>query len=110
MALRGMGLAATALLAFARCALAAETGNVEIENFAFHPSSLTVKAGTKIVFTNHDEVPHSVIGFRAGRLEFRSKEQMDTDESFVVLAEKPGEIEISCGLHALISGKIIVTP
>ena len=99
-----------ALLVSTGCAAAAETVEVGIENFAFRPPSLAVKAGTKIVFTNHDEVPHSVVGFRDGRLAFRSKEQLDTDESFVVLAEKPGEIEINCGLHALISGKIVVTP
>lgn len=100
----------TALLALTSHAVAGEAADVGIENFAFRPPSLTVKIGTRIVFTNHDQVPHSVVGIREGRLEFHSNEQMDTDESFVVLADKPREIEINCGLHTLISGKIIVTP
>jgi plastocyanin len=35
---------------------------VNIDNFAFTPKELTVKAGTTIVFRNRDDIPHSVVG------------------------------------------------
>src|SRR5207244_13065938 len=31
---------------------------VKIDNFSFMPASLTVPAGTKVTWTNHDDVPH----------------------------------------------------
>ncbi|APB00081.1 hypothetical protein NS506_06044 [Nocardia seriolae] len=34
---------------------------VTIDNFAFGPSSLTVKVGTTVTWTNHDEEPHTVV-------------------------------------------------
>jgi plastocyanin len=40
---------------------AADT-EVNIDNFAFTPKELTVKAGTTIVFRNRDDIPHSVVG------------------------------------------------
>ncbi len=110
MAICHIRMAFTALLALTSYAAKAETARVAIENFAFDPPSLTVKAGTKIEFTNRDPVPHSVVGFREGREEFRSNERIETEESFVVLADKSGVIDINCGLHARITGKIIVTP
>jgi hypothetical protein len=41
---------------------------------------------------------------------FRSREQIDTDESYAVVMDRPGEIALGCGLHARISGKIMVRP
>ncbi len=39
----------------------ASGGNsVTIANFAFSPQSLTVKAGTKVTWTNNDSVTHTV--------------------------------------------------
>jgi plastocyanin len=89
---------------------AEEASLIEIENFAFDPPALTVQAGARIVFTNRDPVPHSIVGLRDGQEMFRSSEQLDTDETFTVVADKPGEIELQCGLHARIIGKIQVKP
>ena len=50
-------------------AVAAGT-EVDIDNFAFTPKELTVKAGTTIVFRNRDDIPHSVVGSKG---EFHSK-------------------------------------
>ncbi len=104
------------LAAFAVCccwlgvSMAAEISDIAIENFAFDPPLLTVKIGTKILFVNRDQVPHSVVGFRDGKETFRSPEQIDTDETYAVTADKPGENELHCGLHARIVGRILVTP
>ena len=79
---------------------------VGIDNFAFTPAEITVKAGTKVVFANHDDIPHSVVG-EGGK--FRSP-ALDTDESFTIVFDTPGEIVYFCGLHPKMKGKIMVTP
>jgi plastocyanin len=43
---------------------------VNIDNFAFTPNELTVKAGTTVVFHNRDDIPHSVVG-QQGRVPFQ---------------------------------------
>src|SRR4051794_39199562 len=35
---------------------------ITIDNFTFTPPVITVAAGTRIVWTNHDDIPHTVIG------------------------------------------------
>ena len=79
---------------------------VNIDNFAFTPKELTVKAGTTIVFRNRDDIPHSVVGANG---EFHSK-ALDTDDSFSFTFAKAGTYRYSCGLHPQMQGKIIVTP
>ena len=65
-------------------AVAAGT-EVDIDNFAFTPKELTVKAGTTIVFRNRDDIPHSVVGSKG---EFHSK-ALDTDDSFSSPSRRP---------------------
>jgi plastocyanin len=91
-------------------ASASEISRVAIESFEFAPAEITVKAGTQITFVNNDELPHSVVGSRAGNELFRSDEQISQGESFSVVAEVPGEIILNCGLHSKMSGKIVVLP
>src|SRR5690348_1456503 len=33
---------------------------VNIKNFAFNPSTLTIKTGTKVTWVNNDSIPHTV--------------------------------------------------
>lgn len=100
-------LAAAALAVSANwpaCA-GAETA-VGIDNFAFTPAEITVKAGTKVTFVNHDDIPHSVVG-ESGK--FHSP-ALDTDENFTIVFDTPGEIVYFCGLHPRMKGRIVVTP
>ena len=91
-------------------AVPAPTVNVEIERFAFSPARLTIKAGAAIVFINHDQVPHSLIGVMGGEEIFHSPEQVDEDESFRVVLTRPGEVSYRCGLHSHMTGVISVVP
>ena len=79
---------------------------VNIDNFAFTPKELTVKAGTTIVFRNRDDIPHSVVGSKG---EFHSK-TLNMDDSFSFTFAKAGSYAYSCGLHPQMQGKIVVTP
>lgn len=105
--LRCRALCAAAIFCAASALPAIAAGaEVTIENFAFAPNELTVKAGTTIVFRNRDDIPHSVVGSKG---EFHSK-ALDTDDSFSFTFEKAGTYRYSCGLHPQMQGKVVVTP
>jgi plastocyanin len=84
----------------------AEEAAISIDNFAFTPAETTVKAGAKVRFVNHDDIPHTVV-LADGK--GRSK-ALDTDDSFTFVFDKTGEFVYFCGLHPHMKGKIKVTP
>jgi amicyanin len=84
----------------------ADEAVVHIENFTFNPPELTVKPGTTITWINADDIPHSVVGEKAG---FRSH-VLDSDEKFSMTFADAGELDYFCGLHPHMRGKIIVKP
>ena len=77
---------------------------VTIDNFAFTPQLLTVKVGTTITWTNHDDIPHAVMSENA---DFHSK-ALDTDDSFSYTAAKPGTYSYFCSLHPKMTAKVVV--
>ena len=99
-------LIVAALAAVSTLPVRAADMEVNIDNFAFTPKELTVKAGTIIVFRNRDDIPHSVVGSTG---EFHSK-ALDTDDSFSFTFTKAGTYDYSCGLHPKMQGRIVVTP
>jgi plastocyanin len=79
---------------------------VKIDNFSFSPATLTVPAGTKVTWTNHDDMAHNVV---SSEQKFKSK-VLDTDDSFSTTFTEPGTYQYFCGLHPKMVGKIIVEP
>ena len=77
---------------------------VSIENFSFAPATLTVKAGTKVTWINHDDVPHTVDEndklFKSGT--------MDTDDKYSYTFNSPGTFNYFCALHPKMTGQIVV--
>jgi|ERR1700722_8378475 plastocyanin len=106
LSLRSLGrlaIAATLSLVLGNInAYAADTA-VTIDNFTFAPAELTVKVGTTVTWTNHDDIPHTVVS--AGK--FRSK-AMDTDNSFSFTFTDAGEYKYFCSLHPHMTGTIKV--
>lgn len=80
---------------------------VTIDNFVFTPDGLTVPAGTRVVWTNHDDIPHSVVSAATPPL-FKSA-VLDTDETFARVFDTPGTYGYFCGLHPHMKGVIVVT-
>jgi plastocyanin len=101
-----MAFATGAALACVLAPLAAQTNGVAvvIDNFVFSPERLTVKVGTTVTWTNHDDIPHTVA---AKDRTFKSK-VMDTDESFSFTFSTPGEYTYFCSLHPHLTGTIVV--
>ena len=83
---------------------AAETETVTIDNFSFKPNVITVKPGTHIIFKNQDDLPHTVVipDMKV------SSSMLDTDGSYEADFEKPGEFKYFCGIHPMMTGKVIV--
>jgi plastocyanin len=77
---------------------------VRIDNFSFTPQQLTITQGTTVVWTNDDDVPHTVAGTHQ---EFRSK-ALDTGDQFSFTFTKPGRYEYFCSVHPMMTGKIVV--
>jgi plastocyanin len=78
---------------------------VGIDNFKFSPNPLTVKAGTKVVWINNDDVPHLIVSTQN---KFRQSEVLDTNQRFAVTLTRPGTYDYFCSLHPMMQGKIIV--
>jgi plastocyanin len=106
MTLRSLGrpaVAATISLLLGVAHAYAEDTSVTIDNFTFAPAELTVKVGTTVTWTNHDDIPHTIVS--AGK--FRSK-TLDTDNSFSFTFAQAGDYKYFCSLHPHMTGMIKV--
>ena len=90
----------------AAVAAAASPATVDIDNFAFAPATLTVTAGTTVIWKNEDDSPHR-IGDNNGT--FKSA-ALDTDDTFSHTFAAPGEYPYICTIHPYMVGKIVVKP
>jgi plastocyanin len=79
-------------------------GEVKIDNFSFSPTVLEIKAGTKVTWTNADDIPHTVV---SNDQIFKSK-ALDTDEKFSFTFDKPGTYPYFCSLHPKMTAKVVV--
>jgi plastocyanin len=77
---------------------------VRIDNFSFGPVELTVPVGTTVTWTNHDDIPHTVVSTEKV---FKSK-VLDTDEKFSFTFSKAGTYPYFCSIHPKMTGKVVV--
>ena len=77
---------------------------VKIDNFSFTPQNLTVATGTTVVWTNRDDIPHTIVSTDGV---FKSKAR-DTDEKFSYTFTKPGTYPYFCSIHPKMTGKVVV--
>src|SRR5262249_5912431 len=76
---------------------AAETREVQIDNYSFAPGTLTVPAGTTVTWVNHDETVHTVTAVDNAR-SFKSG-GLDTDDKFSFTFTKAGTYSYVCTVH-----------
>ena len=77
---------------------------VKIDNFTFGPAKVTVKVGTTVTWTNHDDIPHTVVSTDK---EFKSK-VLDTDEKFSATLTRAGTFTYFCSIHPKMTGTVVV--
>ncbi len=85
-------------------AWASEPQTIVIDNFSFKPNVVTVAPGTRIVFRNADDLPHTVV---IPGLQVKSS-MLDTDGSYEASFDKPGDYRYFCGIHPMMTGEVIV--
>jgi len=102
------------LRAFAICTLLlsapayAEDSQVSIKDHLFTPSVLTINAGTKVTWTNHDQDPHTVV--ESGTPKPFHSSALDTNDTFSYTFTEPGTYKYFCTLHPTMAGKVVVMP
>ena len=103
-----LGLIVVGFTAYSRGAHAhattADANEIVIQNFAFEPSTLTVKVGEKVTWVNRDDEPHTAT---ATDKRFASK-TLDTGDQFSTEFKAPGTYKYYCALHPKMTGQIIV--
>jgi 3',5'-cyclic-AMP phosphodiesterase len=88
----------------ARLEKTANTNEVKIDNFSFAPKSLTVRAGTVVTWTNHDDIPHTATSTEK---KFTSP-VLDTDQAYSFKFQEPGSYPYFCKIHPTMTGTVVV--
>jgi len=80
--------------------------SVTIDNYAFSPTPLTVKAGTAITWTNDDSVAHTVTSDSGTVL---NSPLIKPGTSFSFTFTTPGTYTYHCSIHPDMHGTVVVT-
>ena len=80
------------------------SAEVKIDNFSFGPASLTVAVGTTVIWTNRDDIPHTVLSTDKA---FKST-VLDTDQKYSFTFSKSGTFSYFCSIHPTMTGKVVV--
>ncbi|HEX2849042.1 MAG TPA: plastocyanin/azurin family copper-binding protein [Acidimicrobiales bacterium] len=110
--------AATLIAATAACGSSGATTTppvagaaVKIAVFHYDPSPLTVKAGTRITWTNTDQILHTVTSGTRDHPDGRFDGRLDgVGSSFSVRLTTPGTYQYHCSRHPGMDASIVVEP
>jgi plastocyanin len=81
------------------------TDSVAIKNFAFSPATVTVTAGSTVVWTNNDSIQHDVT-FNGGGIVSGA---MNHNDTFSHTFPTAGTYHYICSIHPFMHGTVIVT-
>lgn len=79
---------------------------VEIVNFEFKPQKVTVKAGTKVTWTNSDTAIHDIKD--TSPLATPQSKEMAKGDTFSITYAQPGSYPYICGIHNYMTGTVDV--
>jgi plastocyanin len=77
---------------------------IAMDNFSFTPSKTSVPLGSTVTWTNHDDVPHTVVSTDR---KFKSP-VLDTDGQFTYRFDEAGSYKYFCSIHPRMTGEIVV--
>jgi amicyanin len=86
-------------------ASAVATEAVHIKNLAFSPATITVKAGSTVVWTNNDAIQHDVT-FDGGGI---ASSVLNHSDTFSHTFPTAGTYHYICSIHPFMHGTVIVT-
>jgi plastocyanin len=84
---------------------APNTHNVEINNFAFFPSSLTIHPGETVTWTNKDSASHTVISDSGTEI---SSSSLSTGQTYSHTFNTAGTYTYHCSIHPSMKATITV--
>ncbi len=79
------------------------SASVSIQNFAFNPTPLNIKAGTTVTWTNNDSVPHQI------KADTFNSAALTNGQTFSFTFSVAGTYNYSCAIHPSMHGQIVVT-
>ncbi|MFI9363291.1 cupredoxin family copper-binding protein [Kitasatospora sp. NPDC053057] len=82
---------------------------VTIKNFAYSPPTLTVKAGTKVTWTNTDPDAHTVTSKQGSGGPLQSA-ALATNDTYSYTFTQPGTYPYYCTIHPFMTATVEVTP
>ena len=77
---------------------------IAVQEFKFAPSVLTVRVGTTVRWTNHDEETHTITSATGA---FASA-GLGHEEGFSQIFTRPGRYEYFCALHPHMKATVVV--
>ena len=80
-----------------------------IKNFAFSPATLTVKAGTKVTWTNTDPDAHTVTSKQGSGGPLRSA-ALATNDTYGYTFTAPGTYACYRTVHPFMTATVVATP
>lgn len=81
---------------------AKDSATIEINNFAFNPDTVTIKAGGSVTFVQKDSIQHDVT------FDNKKSPLLKEGENYVIAFDKTGSYKYHCSIHPSMNGKIIV--
>lgn len=78
---------------------------VSIVDYKFNPTPLTIKAGTKVTWTNNDTVPHTVTSDSGTTL---NSPRLNPGQTFSYTFTTAGSYDYHCAVHPMMKGSVIV--
>ena len=85
-------------------------GEVEVamQGSQFRPAEVTIEAGTTVVWTNQDALPHTVTAGSRGNPSGLFDEDVGAGGEFSFTFEEPGTYEYYCSIHPGMDGTVVV--
>lgn len=74
--------------------------------YAFQPSTLTIKKGTQVIWTNASDAPHTVTSDTGA---FNTASSLSQNQTFMMTFTTAGKFAYHCNIHTYMKATITVT-
>jgi amicyanin len=82
-----------------------QTHSITISGFAFSPSTLTIKKGDTVTWTNQDSTPHTIVSDSGNEI---SSVSLLKGNTYSHTFNSAGTFDYHCSIHPSMKAKIIV--
>ncbi len=79
--------------------------NIEINDFAFNPSTITLRRGTTVTWTNQDSAPHTVTSDSGDEL---NSDTLSEGQSYSHTFNQAGIFGYYCSIHPRMKATIVI--